>query len=404
MSARTARTASSKDQLPEMALAAADEFLTPERLDRILNFDGGALPIVSAYIAVPPTPGDAHHVAVTKADSLLHEIRAKDDRTMDHDARLSLREDIANIKAVVDLAANIPETLAIVSCSRAGMLEVVRLPRAVRDRIVVDETPWVRPLVAMLDEYRRCFAVLVDRESAHAWELYLGQLRDAGPLPRSSTARRAGLQEVNQRRAPHKAETYERRYLRLLTDALEELLAGDRNAVLALGGHEDELARFRELLPRALQERLAGTFTVDHSAVTLGAIEEQAGAVLERYELDQQRRRVADVFEAAAAGGHGAVGLDACLWAASVAAVQTLYVQEGAICPGVVCDRSRWLALTGECCPVCGAETRQTPDVINELTEAVIEEGGSVSHVRAETELAERLAACALRFELPSRA
>jgi peptide chain release factor subunit 1 len=297
-----------------------------------------------------------------------------------------------------------PETLAIVSCSRAGMLEVVRLPRAVRDRIVVDERPWVRPLVAVLDEYRRCFAVLVDRESAHAWELYLGQLRDAGPLPPSGRARRGDLAEVNQRRDPHKAETHERRYLRLVADALEELLAGDRNALLALGGHEDELARFRELLPRALQERLAGTFAVDHSAVTRGAIEEQAGAVLERYELEQQRRRLAEVFEAAAAGGHGAVGLDACLWAASVAAVETLYVQEGALHPGVVCDRSRWLASAGERCPVCGAEMRQTPDVINELTEAVIDEGGSVSHVRAETELAEALVACALRFELPTRA
>jgi peptide chain release factor subunit 1 len=41
--------------------------------------------------------------------------------------------------------------------------------------------------------------------------------------------------------------------------------------------------------------------------------------------------------------------------------------------------------------------------VIDELTEAVIDEGGSIHHVRAETELAEELVACALRFELPSR-
>lgn len=405
MTARTAYTASRKQQLPEIALAAADELLSAERLERILSFHGGALPVVSSYIAVPATPGDAHRVAMTKADSLLHEVRTRqDDRNLEHDARLSLREDIENIEAAVDLIANMPETLAIISCSRAGMLEVVRLPREVRDRVVIDERPWVRPMVAVLEEYRRCFAVHIDRESAHAWELYLGQVRDVGSLPRASSVPGASLQEVNQRRDPHKAEAHEKRYLRVLADALEELLASDQNAVLTLGGHEAELPRVQELLPRALQERLVGTFTVDHSAITLGAIQEQAGAVLERFELDQQRRRVAEVLEAAAAGGHGAVGLDACLWAASVAAVKTLYVQDGATRPGVVCDRSRWLASTGEACPVCGELMRHTPDVINELTEAVIDEGGSVFHVRAETELAEQLAACALRFELPSPA
>jgi len=76
-------------------------------------------------------------------------------------------------------------------------------------------------------------------------------------------------------------------------------------------------------------------------------------------------------------------------------------VQEGTIRPGVVCDRSRWLASSGERCPVCGEQTRHTPDVINELTEALIDEGGSIHHVRAETELSEQLVAGSLRFALP---
>jgi peptide chain release factor subunit 1 len=39
--------------------------------------------------------------------------------------------------------------------------------------------------------------------------------------------------------------------------------------------------------------------------------------------------------------------------------------------------------------------------VIDELVEAVIDEGGSIQHVRAETELAQRLTAAGLRFALP---
>jgi hypothetical protein len=41
--------------------------------------------------------------------------------------------------------------------------------------------------------------------------------------------------------------------------------------------------------------------------------------------------------------------------------------------------------------------------VIDELGEAVVDEGGSVRTVRVETKLDELLTACTLRFELPGR-
>jgi peptide chain release factor subunit 1 len=283
------------------------------------------------------------------------------------------------------------------------MLEVVRLPRAVRDRILVDATPWARPMLAVLDEHRRCLAAVVDRESAHAWELYLGKIRDRGSLLTGRQQRAARPGPVHSKRDANRAEELERRYFREVADALDRLLEAEPDAVLILGGHEDELALMRELLARAAQQRLAGTFSVDHTAATAAAVHEQAQAVLDRYELDEQRRRVEEVIGLAAAGGHGAVGLEECLWAGSAAAVETLFVQEGVARPGVVCDRSRWLALEGEQCPVCGDPLRRTPDVIDELGEAVVDEGGSVSTVRVETQLGELLTACTLRFELPSR-
>jgi peptide chain release factor subunit 1 len=171
--------------------------------------------------------------------------------------------------------------------------------------------------------------------------------------------------------------------------------------VLVLGGHEEELAHLRELLPRAVEERLAGSFAADHTSLSAGDVGAQAGAVLDRYELEEQRRRVAQAFERAAANGHAVVGLEQCLWAGSMAAIDDLYVQEAATAPGVVCDRSRWFAVSGELCPVCGEQTRATDDVLDELADAVVDEGGKVHHVRAETELRELIVACSLRFQLP---
>jgi peptide chain release factor subunit 1 len=130
-------------------------------------------------------------------------------------------------------------------------------------------------------------------------------------------------------------------------------------------------------------------------------LREQAEAILDRYELDEHRRMIAEVLETAAAGGAAAVGLEPCLWAASVRAVQALFTEDGASSPGVVCDESRWFGLRGDSCPVCGGKIRLVPDVIEELVEAVIDEGGSIHHVPADTGLGERLVAASLRFQLP---
>ena len=74
------------------------------------------------------------------------------------------------------------------------------------------------------------------------------------------------------------------------------------------------------------------------------------------------------------------------------------------LAPGVVCDESRWLAASGDICPVCRNPTRRTPDVIDELVAVVIDEGGSARHVEPDTKLSEYLVAAELRFPLPPSA
>lgn len=115
----------------------------------------------------------------------------------------------------------------------------------------------------------------------------------------------------------------------------------------------------------------------------------------------EQERLVGEILEAAATKHHATVGLDDTLWAGSVAAVRTLAVEADAVVPGVVCDRDGLLARAGESCPLCGDALRAVPDVIDELIETVIDDGGEVRHIDLETDLREHLAGALLRFELP---
>jgi hypothetical protein len=374
--------------------------LTAETVDRIVQFTGRDMPVTSIYASVAADPGRREDLLV-RVSSMLDQIRplAKNG-SLGHQARLSVRADIARIKAALAEDRWRPGAMAIFACSGRDLYEEVELPWPVRDRVMVDAAPYVRPMLTVLDELHRVCVAIVDRASACIWELYAGELREVRKL-RDRALRKpnfaAGLAEY---RVRNKAGELSKRHYRNVARELEELFQAGGFDLLVVGGHDYEVPAFTEFLSGELRARIAGTCCVD-SGAPAAEIRAEAEAILSRYERDKAAQLVAGLRERVLAGGLGAAGLDTCLWAGSIAAAQTLAVIEGAQEPGVVCDESRWLGLAGDTCPVCGRPTRTTPDVIAELAESVLGEGGTVRHVAEDDWLRDYQVAAELRFRLP---
>ena len=110
---------------------------------------------------------------------------------------------------------------------------------------------------------------------------------------------------------------------------------------------------------------------------------------------------MAATMERLAVGGFAAAGLDWCLLAVNEQAVQLLLIHDDVQAPGRVSDRCGWLGRDEDDCPVCGEPTRKTPDVIDEMAAAVVDAGGRVEHVYAETTLDQHVVAAELRFPVP---
>jgi hypothetical protein len=374
--------------------------LTAKTVNSILHFEGDGLPVLSLYAHLEP--GANRRELQTRVSSLLDEIRplAKD-RKIEHEGRISVRDDIARIKDALGKEQWAPGAIAIFACSAGGLYAEVPLPQPVRDRVIVDAKPYSRPMLAVLEEYDRSCVVLVDAASARLWELYQDEMREVGSvtdprLRKSDYA--AGFAEY---RVRNKADELRKRHYRHVAELLGELFQQGGYELVVIGGQDHEVPEFIEQLPRELRSRVAGRFHVDFGTLSVADIRARAGAILEQYERERDQQLVADVLEKSAAGGLAVLGLPMCLWAGTVGATRALLVHDGATAPGVVCDQSGWLALAGESCPLCGNATRPAPDVIDQLAQTVIDEGGSVRHIRADTRLNDFLTGADLRFPLP---
>jgi hypothetical protein len=384
--------------------------ITAGTIDRITQFDSGGLPVVSVYLGLDADLRRDLRSMDIRLSSLLHDVRhLGKDSDLSREAKLSVRDDLERIEA--DLVAERPNpgAVAIFSCSGRDFYERIQLPRKVRDRIVVDETPWVRPMTAVLDEYHRTCVLVVDAKTAHTWELYQDEIRETGEIrearelldqPRHQP-NYGGWNGLDEDDTHNRTIELARRHFHRVAEVLDGFYRDGRFELLVMGGKDHEVPVFQEFLPHNLRGTVAGTFSIDPNTATIADIRISAEKIVESYERNEEQTWVAQVLERKAMGAPAAVGLEECLWAGSVAAIQRLLVENDATAPGVVCENSGWLAQAGDNCPVCGEPTRKADDVIDELSEAVIDAGGTVEHVYADTPLREHVLAADLRFPLP---
>jgi hypothetical protein len=96
----------------------------------------------------------------------------------------------------------------------------------------------------------------------------------------------------------------------------------------------------------------------------------------------QPSPRLAAEILAPPAAALTATGLQACLAAVNVGAVETLVVPYDGLVPGYECGRCGALGLAADCCPDWGTAALPVPDLIEEMVSHTLEDGGRVLVVR----------------------
>jgi hypothetical protein len=314
--------------------------ITAETVNRIVRFHGGR-PVVSLYARIDP--GASRAEVHTRVHGLLDQIRPlATDQALERQSRLSLRADIERVMAALGGERWQPGAVAIFSCSGRGFCQEIPLPRPGREQVIVDETPFARPMLAVLCEYRRACVMVIDKASARLWEAYQNEMRERTAV-RDPVLRKpdyaAGLAED---RVRNKADELAKRHFRRVVELLEGLLRTDEYEILIIGGHDYEIPEFLQFLPLDLRDRVAGTFSVDPATAPLAEIRGRAASILQSDQGEHDQRLVSRVLEKAAMGGPAALSLESCLWAGSVAAIKTLLVQDGATMPACSATRAGW--------------------------------------------------------------
>jgi peptide subunit release factor 1 (eRF1) len=366
-------------------------------VERLRGADTSGHPVVSVYLSLGPDLDQLRSIP-TRLKALTQPLR-EEAGDWGEEAVRGIRQDLDRAVAMADrVTADLGRGTALFVCSAAGLEEHIGLPAPVRDRAVLDTTPYLGPLEAMLAHFRRYCAVVLDRRLASIYRFYMGGLESWEQMAEEEVRRYhvggfAGYAEHRGR-----AREVARRHFRSVAARLVELFRGGEFDLLALGGNQSNVGGLATELPTDLAAVLAGTFVVDPGSATPAEVRERCEAVAQEYEGRADERLVADLMEAAGSRGRGVLGLDRVLDAANQHAVDLLLLDAGETVSGIACPSCGWLARSGAACPACGAVVRRVADLFDAAAEAARAGGGAVRYVLAATPLTHFEAGALVRF------
>ncbi len=269
--------------------------------------------------------------------------------------------------------------------------QVYRLPQPVKDGVFLDRTPYVRPLIAILDEYHRILTAVIARRQATLYEYYMGELSELEKISHEvpGRVRLAGWYGLEERRVQRHIHDHEHRHYKNVAERLFQLFKANRFDYLILGGHEAELPIFENHLHPYLKERIIGHFNAEPEPRTpsINRIIEETQRIEQAFKHEQDIALTRELMDKANSNGLGVVGLEQTLSALMQGSVHTLIVEEGWTSSGHMCPGCGCLCVDRAECPFCGSKTLPVKDVVDEAIAFAADAGVFVRHVTPDSAL-----------------
>ncbi|MGB9775561.1 MAG: hypothetical protein ACPLYD_04590 [Anaerolineae bacterium] len=335
-------------------------------------------PILSVYLDVDPT----RHTSEEYLLSLRNMLKQAEGQAASEDIRAIQRY----FEHEYDWSGR---GVAVFSGAAADFWRVYILPLPVASGVTVARRPYISPLAALLDTYERYAVAVVNREGVRVLLFHLGEpiheeVFEGEEVKKLKRGRGSSGGAERRGGAPSGSRHMEEvamRNLRQSARVVEQFWRQHNPRRLILAGAEPAVSQFRDLLPKALQEIVVGTISVDPGE-NERALRERSLQILRQVEEEREAAMVETVVTAAAKGKGGVLGLDETISAAREGRIRTLVVRRDFHVPGYRCPSCEYLtSVEIEFCPFCGGTPVPIPDAVEAVVTRVVEDGGEIEVV-----------------------
>jgi peptide chain release factor subunit 1 len=290
---------------------------------------------------------------------------------------IDLPEDVQAVEEYINLEYDwSARSLVIFSDQEAGFFETYQFNLDLPDKVHVGIRPMLRPLVRLMDVFSGWSVVLVDKQGARLFSFDQGELEEMSGVSGEEVkqAKRGGGNAMPGRMGgadlSSKVENIIDQNIREVIEYATHFFTQHHIRRIMIGGTDDNVARFKDALPKSWQSLVVGDFPMSMNAGDSEVLEQaKAEALAAQKKINQSM--VDQAITLAAKGSNGVTGLIDTLNAIHEGRVKTLLVDQDFEQEGYRCKGCGYLTVQElDACPFCGGEFER----INSAVEMAVRE------------------------------
>jgi len=361
--------------------------LTYSELKELSSMSGDGKLFVSLYLDVDPLTNP-------KADYVIHfknMLKEKMDG-LDKDVEKKIKEDIGKIERFLrDNKREFKKGIAVISSSGLDIWRNYHLSLPVKNEIVIDKSPYINPLLFLLDNYQRCAVLLVDKELARIFIIHLGEIDEYTELFTPDIPgkhKRGGWFSLQQARFERHIDYHVNLHIKDVVKTLEDFLHKESINKIIMGGSEDAIAKAKKMLPNVTTQKIISTF---HAEITMGE-KEVLGKTLrliEEFEKEKAKNTIEKLITKAMKNEMAVTGHDDVLFNLNEGRVMRLIFLKDIVISGYRCTGCGFLTTQEiKSCLYCGGKVEKMGNLIDFVVQKSMQLSVPVEVITESAELA----------------
>jgi peptide chain release factor subunit 1 len=362
-----------------------DTLITVEDIRKLLEFKPTETLVTSFYLGVDPNRTPPSKFTTLARSMLQEKYESLEKGGLSESVLRKVKEDFKRIEDFVvnhfTLKGRV-RGLVIIADTARDFFQIYRIAQPVKPQIVVDPDPYIRPLMAILDEYHRLMLVLIDQHEARLLEMYMGEVveHEAYHSDVRGKIKEGGWYGLEERRIERSIKNKLIHHYKRVADAILKHFRMGHFEYLFVGIKAEDYSLFLPLLHSYLQPKVKGRLDLSPKDA-INTIIEVALKEEKKIETEEDNAILEHLLTTVEKEGLAVKGINEVLRSIPLGACQVLVVDEEYRVPGYVCEDCAYLAVEEGLCPFCKKETLPVEDVIEEAMEEVLLQRGEIKYI-----------------------
>jgi peptide chain release factor subunit 1 len=272
------------------------------------------------------------------------------------------------------------KSYAIFSSSSADFFETYELPMEVDNQLIVDTSPYIRPLAMLQEEWESFAIILLDHSNARLYLMTSAEIADTKKMHKDimNKHKKGGWSQARFQRLRKGAIDH---FFKEVSDYLVGFLKKEKVRRIVIAGPGNAKKEFAEYLPADIESKIIGLMDMDFDVPEGQLISDSLKTFFEK-ESQEENEMVDNLRAEILKGGLVTYGVDNTLDAVIAGRAELLLINMGKTTKGWKCEICNlFRSGTMETCYNCGKEVF-TVDVVEEMIEAAESMGTTLEFIK----------------------